>query len=60
MERSGEVLEFDTDLIRVGDVNQVRRSEKIAADGTVLDGTPFVDESMITGDNRATAMTVAK
>ncbi len=38
------------DALRVGDEAVVRPGEKIPADGTVLDGTSNVDESMLTGE----------
>ena len=36
--------------IRVGDILLARAGERIAVDGTVLDGAPFVDEAMLTGE----------
>jgi P-type Cu+ transporter len=47
----GEVEEeISLDRVRVGDVVLVRPGEKIAADGIVLDGASYVDESMLTGE----------
>lgn len=39
-----------TELIQVGDVAILRPGDKIPADGTVLRGESYVDESMITGE----------
>ncbi len=39
--------------LRVGDVVLVRPGARVPADGTVIEGTADVDESMITGESRA-------
>lgn len=39
--------------LRVGDVVLVRPGARVPADGTVVEGTADVDESMITGESRA-------
>jgi Cu+-exporting ATPase len=36
--------------LKVGDIIRVRPGERIATDGTVLDGESFVNESMVTGE----------
>ncbi len=50
VERDGEVVELPIDSIAVGDIVHVRPGEKIPADGVVLTGHSYVDESMITGE----------
>jgi len=43
--------------LRVGDIVLVRPGTRVPADGTVVDGSADVDESMITGESRAVAKT---
>lgn len=50
VERGGKLVEISTGDIIVGDLIQARPGEKIAADGIVLKGKSYVDESMITGE----------
>ncbi|SEN65319.1 Cu+-exporting ATPase [Roseovarius tolerans] len=50
VERDGKIVELPVDQIVVGDLVQVRPGEKIALDGIVMQGTSYVDESMITGE----------
>ena len=45
-----------TELIEVGDIVILRPGDKIPADGTVVRGQSFVDESMVTGE----AMPISK
>ncbi|MFO7854065.1 MAG: copper-translocating P-type ATPase [Paracoccaceae bacterium] len=53
--RDGEEVEIDLAEIRVGDVVAVRPGERIAVDGTVVEGASHVDESMVTGEPVPTA-----
>lgn len=41
-----------TELLEVGDVVLLRPGDKVSADGIVIRGTSYVDESMITGEAR--------
>lgn len=50
-ESSGPALKFiPTELIEVGDVILLRPGDKVSADGLVIRGKSYVDESMITGE----------
>jgi len=48
--RDGQEVEVATEDLMAGDVILVRPGEKVPADGVVLSGESYVDESMITGE----------
>jgi len=48
--RDGTVIELPIEAVVVGDTLHLRPGERVAVDGTVLSGTSWVDESMITGE----------
>lgn len=50
MEDTAEERIIPTELIQVGDVVIVRPGEKMPADGCVVSGESYVDESMVTGE----------
>ncbi|MDH5799005.1 MAG: heavy metal translocating P-type ATPase, partial [Paracoccaceae bacterium] len=50
VEREGAFTEVPIDQVVVGDILRVAPGEKIAVDGEVLEGSSYVDESMITGE----------
>ncbi|MEU9431806.1 heavy metal translocating P-type ATPase [Streptomyces sp. NPDC048252] len=49
--REGREVRIPVDLLAVGDRFVVRPGEKIATDGTVVEGTSAVDASMLTGES---------
>jgi Cu+-exporting ATPase len=49
--RGGQEMRIPIDRLLVGDEFVVRPGEKIATDGTVVEGASAVDESMLTGES---------
>jgi len=48
--RDGESVELPIEAVVPGDLIQVRPGERVPTDGSVTEGSSFVDESMITGE----------
>ena len=48
--RNGTEMETDIDMLMVGDTVVVKPGERIAVDGTVVLGSSYVDESMLSGE----------
>lgn len=49
---SGDTVEVSIDEIKVGDKLRVRASDRIPADGVIIEGSTQVNESMVTGESR--------
>lgn len=48
--RDGAFVEIPVKNVKVGDLVAVRPGERVALDGTVVEGESYVDESMISGE----------
>jgi Cu+-exporting ATPase len=55
--RGGSVVDVDLDDVVVGDIVLVKPGEKVPVDGAVVDGSSYVDESMLTGEPRPVSKT---
>ena len=49
--RDGNYVEVATEDIQIDDLIRVRPGEKIAVDGTIVEGSTTIDESMVTGES---------
>lgn len=47
---NGVANDVDIDLVKSGDLILVRPGEKVATDGVIIEGHPYLNESMITGE----------
>lgn len=46
----GQPTDIDIDRVKPGDLILVRPGEKIATDGVITEGQPYIDEAMISGE----------
>lgn len=56
--RGGVDIDIAIDTVQVGDIVVVRPGERIAIDGTVVEGSSQVDESLVTGESLPVIKTV--
>jgi len=52
IEKDGSIKDIPLEEIKKGDIVLVKPGEKIPADGTVLSGLSYVNESMLTGESK--------
>ncbi|HSV32007.1 MAG TPA: heavy metal translocating P-type ATPase [Atribacteraceae bacterium] len=50
VEKGGDIVEIDVDGLVPGDIMHIKPGEKVPQDGTILEGTTTIDESMISGE----------
>ena len=51
VERNGELVDISLKELRSGDIALIKPGEKIPADGIVVEGNSYVNESMLTGES---------
>ncbi|BBI17476.1 copper-translocating P-type ATPase [Neochlamydia sp. S13] len=51
--KNGQEQETPLDQLKEGDILKVKPGEKIPVDGFIIEGTSFIDESMLTGESLA-------
>ena len=52
LKKNGETVDVSVDQLKIGDRVLVKPGEKIPVDGTVVEGTSSVNESMLTGESK--------
>jgi Cu2+-exporting ATPase len=52
LKKNGETIEVGVDKLKVGDNVLIKPGEKVPVDGTVVEGTSRVNESMLTGESK--------
>ena len=50
VERDGDTIDISPDDLVMGDIVVIRPGERLAVDGEVVEGSSYVDESMISGE----------
>ncbi|MEK6730772.1 MAG: copper-translocating P-type ATPase [Pseudomonadota bacterium] len=50
--KDGSVEDVHLEKLQVGDIVLVRPGEKLPADGTVIEGVSYINESMLTGESK--------
>lgn len=58
IERDGKTIIIPTEQIVLGDIAIIRPGQKVSIDGTVINGTSYIDESMLTGESMPVKKTV--
>jgi P-type Cu2+ transporter len=55
LNKNGEIVDVGVDQLKIGDKILVKPGEKVHVDGTVVEGTSSVNESMLTGESKPVA-----
>lgn len=50
MDEAASTTEVEVELLKIGDTVKVLPGTKVPVDGTVIKGSSFVDEAMVTGE----------
>ena len=58
IDADGRITVVSTDALELGDVVLVRPGGRVPADGTIVEGSAEIDESMVTGESRPVAKAV--
>ncbi|MFC1608823.1 heavy metal translocating P-type ATPase [Patescibacteria group bacterium] len=51
IKNNGEIENIQADQVAIGDLLRVKPGEKIPTDGVLVEGSPAIDESMVTGES---------
>lgn len=60
VERSGEEVNLPLSEVKEGDILIVKQGESVAADGEIIEGHGFADESVITGESLPVELSVGQ
>ncbi len=52
LKKNGEIVDVGVDQLKIGDKVLIKPGEKVPVDGTVVEGTSSVNESMLTGESK--------
>ena len=52
LKKNGETVDVGVDQLKIGDKVLIKPGEKVPVDGTVVEGTSSVNESMLTGESK--------
>ncbi|MDQ1255359.1 MAG: P-type Cu2+ transporter [Euryarchaeota archaeon] len=52
LKKNGDIVDVSVDKLKIGDKVLVKPGEKVPVDGTVVEGTSSVNESMLTGESK--------
>ncbi len=52
LKKDGEIVDVSVDQLKIGNKVLVKPEEKVPVDGTVVEGTSSINESMLTGESK--------